>query len=117
MTPAEMVKALAAEGVTVSLTTQGGISLKGDTGAVGRWSAVLKSRKSDLVSYLTAQKAILDWLHRIEEGDPKIIAEVLRRCNASDEALTYFLYRATHRAFGYEINTRNTTQFRQSACS
>lgn len=104
-----MVKASAAEGVIVSLTPQGGISLKGDTGAVGRWSAVLKSRKSDLVSYLTDQKAILDWLCRIEEDDPKIIAEVLRRSNTSDEALAYFLYRATHPTSSYEVNTMNTT--------
>lgn len=95
-----MVKASAAEGVMVSLTPQGGISLKGDTWAVGRWSAVLKSRKLDLVAYLTDQKAILDWLHQIAEDDQKIIAEVLRRCNTSDEALTYFLYRATHPSFG-----------------
>lgn len=94
MTPAEMVKASAAEGVMIRLTPQGGISLKGDSGAVSRWSAVLKSRKSDLIAYLTTEKPVTDWLDRIGEDDPAVIGEVLSRCRQDPDALRYFLMRA-----------------------
>lgn len=94
MTPAEMVNVSAAEGVMIRLTPQGGISLKGDSGVVNRWSAVLKSRKSDLIACLTIEKTVTDWLDRIGEDDPAVIAEVLNRCRQNPEALTYFLWRA-----------------------
>ena len=89
-----MVKASAAEGVMIRLTSQGGISLKGDSGAVSRWSAVLKSRKSDLIAYLTTERAVTEWLDRIGEDDPAVISEVLNRCRQDPEALHYFLMRA-----------------------
>lgn len=38
--------------------------------------------------------AISDWLCRIEESDPEIISEVMRRCETDPEARTYFLTRA-----------------------
>lgn len=38
--------------------------------------------------------AISDWLRRIDENDPEIIAEVLHRCETDPEARTYFLTRA-----------------------
>lgn len=94
MTPAEMVRVSAAEGVMMRLTPQGGISLKGDSGAVSRWSAVLKFRKSDLIAYLTTEKSVTDWLDRIGEDDPAVIGEVLCRCRNDREALSYFLWRA-----------------------
>ena len=37
---------------------------------------------------------ILDWLARIEETDPEIIAEVLEKCGKDADALAYFLNRA-----------------------
>lgn len=89
-----MVKVSAAEGVMIRLTPQGSISLKGDAGSVSRWSAVLKSRKSDLIAYLTNEKTVLDWLGRIGEDDPVVIGEVLNRCRQDPEALHYFLMRA-----------------------
>ena len=94
MSPAEMVKASAAEGMKMRLTPQGGISLKGDSEAVSRWSAVLKSRKSDLVAYLSTETSVTDWLDRIGEDDPAVIGEVLCRCRNDREALSYFLWRA-----------------------
>ena len=94
MTPAEMVKASAAEGLTICPTHQGGISLKGVSGAVSRWSAVLKSRKSDLIAYLTTEKPVTDWLDQIVEDDLAVIGEVLSRCRQNPEALSYFLWRA-----------------------
>ena len=89
-----MVKVSAAEGVMIRLTPQGSISLKGDAGAVSRWSAVLKSRKSDLIAYLTNEKTVTDWLGRIGEDDPAVIGEVLNRCRQDPDALHYFLMRA-----------------------
>ncbi len=94
MTPAEMVNVSAAEGVMIRLTPQGGISLKGDSGAVSRWSAVLKSRKPELIAYLTTEKTVTDWLDLIGEDDPAVIGEVLNRCRQDPEALHYFLMRA-----------------------
>lgn len=38
--------------------------------------------------------AISDWLRRIDENDPEIIFEVIRRCETDPEARTYFLTRA-----------------------
>lgn len=93
MTPAEMVKGSAAEGVMIRLTPQGGISLKGNSGSVSRWSAVLKSRKSDLIAYLTTEKIVMEWLGRIGEDDPAVIGEVLMQCRQDPEALRYFLMR------------------------
>ena len=89
-----MVKVSAAEGVMIRLTPQGGISLKGDSGSVSRWSAVLKSRKSDLIAYLTNERTVMNWLGRIGEDDPAVIGGVLIRCRKNPEALTYFLWRA-----------------------
>lgn len=89
-----MVKGCAAEGVTIRLTPQGGISLKGDSGAVSRWSAVLKSRKPELIAYLTTEKTVTDWLDRIGEDDPAVIGEVLNHCRQEPDALHYFLMRA-----------------------
>lgn len=78
----------------IRLTPQGGISLKGDSGAVSRWSAVLKFRKSDLVAYLTNEKSVSDWLELIGEDDHAVIGEVLNRCRQDPDALHYFLMRA-----------------------
>jgi hypothetical protein len=89
-----MLKVSAAEGVMIRLTPQGGISLKGESEAVSRWSAVLKSRKSDLVAYLTNEKTVCDWLDRIGEDDPAVIDEVLDQCRQESEALVYFMMRA-----------------------
>lgn len=94
MTPAEMVKASAAEGVMIRLTLQGGISLKGNPEAVSRWSAVLKTCKPEVVAYLTNEKTVLDWLYLIEEEDPAVIGEVLDRCRLDTDAVHYFMMRA-----------------------
>lgn len=89
-----MIKVCAAEGVMIRLTPQGNISLKGDSRAVSRWSAVLKPHKPELIAHLTTEKAVLDWLDRIGEDDPSIIGEVLIRCRQDPDALHYFLMRA-----------------------
>lgn len=94
MTAAEIVNVSAAEGVMIRLTTQGGISLKGDSGPVTRWSAFLKSRKPELIAYLTTEKTISDWLDRIGEDDPAVIGEVLNRCRQDPDAMHYFLMRS-----------------------
>ena len=94
MTPADMVKAAAAEGVTVSLNPQGKISVKGDSGVVSRWSLILKVRKPELIAHLTAEKAVSHWLSSIGE-DAEAIGEVLHLCNEDEEARTYFLWRAS----------------------
>lgn len=82
----------------IRLTPQGGISLKGDSWSVSRWSAVLKSRKPDLIAYLITEKTVLDWLDRIGEDDPAVIGEVLIRCRQDPDAMHYFLMRASLRA-------------------
>lgn len=89
-----MVRLATTEGVMSSLTPRGGISLKGDAGAVSQWAAVLKTRKPELIAYLTTEKIVTDWLDRIGEDDPAVFLEVLTRCRQDPEALTYFLVRA-----------------------
>lgn len=89
-----MVKESAAEGVMISLTPQGGISLKGDSEAVGRWSAVLKSRKPELIAYLIEESVVVQWLVSIEETEQEQVDEVINRCRQDPEALPYFLWRA-----------------------
>lgn len=89
-----MVKASAAEGVMIRLAPQGGISLKGDSGAVSRWSAVLKSHKPELIAYLTNEKTVTDWLDQIGEDDLEIIDTVLARSRTDPVALTEYLWLA-----------------------
>ena len=62
MTPAEIVKASAAEGLVIRLTPQGGISLVGDSEAVDRWSAVMKPKKLELIADMTTEKTYRHWL-------------------------------------------------------
>ena len=94
MNPAEMIKVSAAEGVMISLTPQGGISLKGDSETVSRWAAVLKTRKPELIACLIGESAVMGWLSSIGETDPAMVAEVINRCRQDPDALQYFLMRS-----------------------
>ena len=82
------------EGVMIHLNPQGGLSIKGNSGAVSRWAAVLKIRKPELVAYLIGESAVMGWLSSIGETDPAIVSEVLKRCRHDPDALQYFLRRA-----------------------
>jgi hypothetical protein len=94
LTPAEMLRVSADEGVLIHLTHQGGLSIKGNSGAVRRWSAVLKTRKPELVAYLIGEVEVMGWLSSIGETDPAVVSEVLNRCRQDPDALQYFLRRA-----------------------
>ncbi len=39
------------------------------------------------------RESILSWLNTIEESDPEVIAEVLKRCAINPKAREYFLWR------------------------
>ncbi len=94
MTPAELLRRSANEGVVIHLTPQGGLSIKGGSEKVSRWAAVLKTRKPELVDYLIGESAVMGWLSSIGETDPAMVFEVLNRCRQDHDALQYFLMRA-----------------------
>ena len=71
MTPAEIVKASASEGLVIRLTPQGGISLVGNLEVVGRWSAVLKPQKLGLIAYMTKEKTYRHWLIHFIDRESK----------------------------------------------
>lgn len=51
----------------------------------------ISTEKNQLTS--KERQSILSWLNTIEETDPVVIAEVLRRCTINPKAREYFLWR------------------------
>jgi len=104
MTPASIIQKAQADGVKLALSPYGTIKARGDGAAVNRWLAVIRESKAEIVEALKGrasapmtakeERAIRAWLEYIEETDPKIIAEVIDKCQRDDEARPYFLTRA-----------------------
>lgn len=108
MTPTAIIREALSEGVKLTLSTAGTIKATGDDAAVGRWVAVIREHKAEIVDVLKVgagdttpasltakdETAIRAWLAHIEESDPVTIADMLAQCAADPDARTYCLKQA-----------------------
>jgi hypothetical protein len=106
MTPAAIISAAQAEGVTLRLSPAGTIKATGDGVAVNRWHAVIRERKFEIIevlrvgpvdtAFMTAEEesTVRAWLVLIEETDQATITEVISQCQRDANARAYFIGRA-----------------------
>ncbi|WP_432741734.1 hypothetical protein ABXJ76_15560 [Methylobacter sp. G7] len=54
----------------------------------------LKSHKAEIITELSTYQKIINWLASIGEDDQEMIDEIIDRCKADPETLSYFLQRS-----------------------
>lgn len=102
MTPAAILQAVNADGVRLTMSPSGTLKVTGDGSAVTRWLPVIREHKPAIIDALQDggdtgalapedEATIRAWLDRIEETDPKLIAETLDRCRADPGVKRFFL--------------------------
>jgi hypothetical protein len=108
MTPAAIIEAVQAEGVSLTLSTAGTIKATGDGAVVSRWLPTIREHKAGILAALRVgadttvtlplsaadERAIRAWLAIIGETDQAIIADTIARCRNDVEARNYFTGRA-----------------------
>lgn len=101
MTPAEIIREAAADGVTLSLSATGAVKATGDGAAVNRWLVSIREHKAAIVDVLavdlmTAEQeaAVRAWIAHVGGRDPELIAAILDDCRTDADALAYYLKRS-----------------------
>ena len=101
MTASEVIDAAGADGVSLSLSSNGKIKVFGAQKDVNEWRPLIRENKSDIIMALRSAAnetgVILAWLAHIGETDEAIISEVLSRCRHDADAREYFIGRAAER--------------------
>jgi hypothetical protein len=107
MTPSTVIRDATADGLVLTVSSNGKLKATGVTEAVNRWIPIIREHKAAIIKLLTSPfrqpsqpmpkcdlARIRAWLAHIEEFDPATIAHVLDQCKRDSEARDYFMQQA-----------------------
>ncbi len=107
MTVPELIAAAHRAGLTLTLTTLGGVKVNGATETIAAWMPRLREHKAEVIEALSTSawfppadyRAVTRWLDRIGEDDPAIRARVMRQCLDDGLSRQWYLRRAAGDTF------------------
>ena len=97
MTALSVIGEALADGVRLTLSSSEKIKVTGNGAAIKRQVSLISEKKPQILEYLRTvdeEKSIRNWLARIDETDPLLVANVIERCQQDADDRAYFLKQA-----------------------
>jgi hypothetical protein len=106
MTPAEVIRTLRSEGVTLTIEDARELKVAGKGEVVKRWLTEIRAHKPGIIEALSSgtepvilmtpmeEAKIRRWLAQIEEHDTELVAYTIKRCRTNQESREFFLRRS-----------------------